>query len=136
MPISDCHIIELPRITDPRGSLSFFEGKRHVPFDIARIYYIYDVPAGFGRGAHAHRRLQQLFLALSGSFDVILDDGTRRVCHTLDSPHRGLYVAPMMWRELENFSAGAVCLVAASLPYDEADYIRDYAHFLQEVNRP
>ncbi len=136
MPLSDCRIIEVPTITDPRGNLSFFEGGRHVPFGIARIFYIYDVPAGQGRGAHAHRRLQQFILALAGTFDVILDDGRRQARFTLDSPSRGLYVSPMVWGQLENFSPGAVCLVAASLPYDEADYIRDYAQFLQEVQRP
>lgn len=131
MPLSDCRIIVLPRVEDPRGNLSFVEGGRHVPFEIRRVYYVYGVPAGFGRGAHAHKRLEQLFIAMAGSFDVILDDGTQRRRHTLNRPDRGLYVAPMMWRELENFSPGAVCVVLASAPYDEADYLRDYGDFLR-----
>lgn len=131
MPLFDCRIIALPRFEDPRGNLSFVEGERHVPFAIRRIYYIYEVPAGFGRGAHAHKQLEQLFIAMAGSFDVVLDDGTQRVRHTLSRPDQGLYVAPMMWRELENFSPGAVCAVLASAPYDEADYIRDYGDFLR-----
>lgn len=130
MPLKDCYIIQLPRFEDTRGVLSFVESQRHVPFEIRRIYYLYDVPIGFGRGAHAHRQLEQLFIAMSGRFDVILDDGMQKMRYTLSRPDQGLYVAPMMWRELENFSAGAVCLVLASLLYDEADYIRNYNDFL------
>ena len=130
MSLSRCRIIELPKIVDARGNLSFIEGDAHVPFPIRRVYYLYDVPAGAERGGHGHRELQQLIVAVAGSFEVLLDDGdeSRRV--RLDRPYRGLLVAPMIWRELDNFSAGAVCLVLASLPYDEADYYRDREEFV------
>lgn len=126
-----CRMLELPRVTDPRGNLTYLEGGFHVPFDILRVYYVYDVPGGAERGGHAHRELQQLIIALTGSFDVILDDGRdwRRV--RLDRAYRGLYVAPMIWRELRNFSSGSVCLVLASAPFDEDDYLRDYQEFLR-----
>ena len=126
-----CRIIELPRVTDPRGNLTFVEGARHVPFDIRRVYYLYDVPGGAERGGHGHRALQQVVVAMSGSFDVILDDGRERRRFHLNRPYHGLYIAPLIWRELDNFSSGSVCLVLASAPYDESDYYRDYAAFLQ-----
>lgn len=131
-PISrfaDCRIIELPRINDPRGNLTFIEGGRHVPFEISRVYYLYDVPGGAERAGHAHRELQQLIIAMSGSFDVVLDDGSDRRRYHLNRSYYGLYVPPMLWRELDNFSSGSVCLVLASAPYDEADYFRDYEVF-------
>jgi dTDP-4-dehydrorhamnose 3,5-epimerase-like enzyme len=128
-------LIELPKIVDPRGNLSFIEGGRHVPFEIRRVYYLYDVPGGEARGGHAHRELNQLLIAASGSFTVVLDDGHGQQRITLNRPDRGLRITPGIWRELEDFSSGAVCLVLASHPYDEADYIRDYEEFLKAVKR-
>lgn len=129
MPLDDCRTIELPRVTDPRGSLTFVEGGNHVPFDIRRVYYLYDVPGGSDRGAHAHRNLHQFIVAMSGSFDVVLDDGDRRRRFHLNRSYYGLYVCPMMWRTLDNFSSGAVCMVLASEPYQPEDYIRDHCEF-------
>jgi glyoxylate utilization-related uncharacterized protein len=128
-----CRIIELPRIADPRGNLTFVESNRHLPFEIQRVYYLYDVPGGAERGGHSHKRLQQLLIAISGSFDVVTDDGTQRRRFHLNRSYFGLYLPPMTWRELDNFSSGSVCLVLASAPYDEADYYRDYPTFLSEV---
>lgn len=125
-----CKIIELPKISDPRGNLTFIEGHNHVPFDIARVYYLYDVPGGAERGGHAHKELSQLIIAMSGSFDVVLDDGTKKKRVHLNRSYYGLYVCPMIWRELDNFSSGSVCLVLASNKYDEADYYRDYNQYL------
>lgn len=129
------HIISLPKIEDHRGNLTFVEGNRHLPFEIARVYYLYDVPGGATRGGHAHRTLQQVFIALSGSFDVKLDDGKETRTYSLNRSYIGLYVPRMTWRELENFSSGAVCLVLASLPYDESDYLRKYEDFRAAVGR-
>lgn len=126
-------IIELPRITDVRGNLTFVESSRHIPFDIQRVYYTYDVPGGAVRAGHAHKRLHQFIIAASGSFDVILDDGTARERFFLNRSYYGLYAPPMYWRELENFSSGSVCLVLASEHYDESDYYRDYTEFLRAV---
>ena len=126
----DCRIIELPKIADPRGNLTFVEGGRHVPFDIKRVYYLYDVPGGGERGGHAHKQLRQLIIAMSGSFDVILDDGSQRKRFHLNRSYFGLYVCPMIWRELDNFSSGSVCLVLASECYDEGDYYRDHVEYL------
>ena len=131
MSLSNCKIIDLPKITDPRGNLTFIEGHGHVPFDIARVYYLYDVPGGSERGGHAHKELQQLIIAMSGSFDVVLDDGKDKKRFHLNRPYYGLLVCPMMWRELDNFSSGAVCMVLASNKYDESDYYRDYAEFMK-----
>lgn len=128
--LAECRIVELPRIHDPRGNLTFIEGGRHIPFDIRRAYYLYDVPGGAERGGHAHRGLNQLIIAMSGSFDVVLDDGDRKRRIHLNRSYSGLYVCPMIWRELDNFSSGSVCLVLASNEYDEADYFRDYDEFL------
>lgn len=124
-------LVTLPRIHDPRGNLTFVEGGQHIPFDIQRVYYLYDVPSGETRGGHAHKDLQQLIVAASGSFDVVIDDGEQQQRHTLNRPNVGLYVPRLFWRELENFSSGSVCLVMASLRYDEADYYRDYQDFQQ-----
>jgi dTDP-4-dehydrorhamnose 3,5-epimerase-like enzyme len=129
MSIADCRIIELPKISDPRGNLSFIEGGRHVPFDIQRVYYLYDVPGGSDRGSHAHKSLHQFIVAMSGSFDVVLDDGREKKRFHLNRSYYGLYVCPMMWRDLDNFSSGAVCMVLASTHYDADDYIRDYDEF-------
>jgi hypothetical protein len=122
--------MDLPKIADHRGNLTFIEGRHHVPFDIARVYYLYDVPGGAERGGHAHRELNQLIIAMSGSFDVILDDGAERRRFHLNRSYQGLLVVPMLWRELDNFSSGSVCMVLASNTYDEADYYRDYEAYL------
>lgn len=133
MPLSDCRLIDLPKIEDARGNLTFVEGDNHIPFDIKRVYYLYDVPGGSHRGAHAHRNLHQFMIAMSGSFDVTLTDGHEEQTFHLNRSYFGLYICPMMWRYLDNFSSGAVCMVMASSRYDEGDYIRDYDTFLQEV---
>lgn len=133
MPIADCKIIHLPKITDPRGNLTFLEGNDHVPFSIKRVYYLYDVPGGSGRGAHAHKELHQLIVAVAGSFTITLDDGCSRQIFNLNHPYEGLYVCPMIWRNLDNFSSGAVCLVLASHVYDAKDYFRSYKRFLTKV---
>lgn len=123
-------LIKLPQLKDPRGSLSFLESQNHIPFDIRRVYYIYDVPAGESRGSHAHKNLCQLFIAMSGSFFVKLDDGLGNLYDFhLSNPSEGLYIPSGYWRELNRFSSGSACLVLASLPYDEGDYIRDYDVF-------
>jgi dTDP-4-dehydrorhamnose 3,5-epimerase-like enzyme len=130
MPIDDCRILRLPQITDSRGNLTFVEGRNHIPFDIARVYYLYDVPGGSDRGGHAHKRLHQLMVAVAGSFDIRLTDGKRTKTFTLNRPFEGLYICPMIWRDLTNFSSGAVSLVMASDPYDEADYLREFDEFV------
>jgi hypothetical protein len=129
MGLEMCKFIEFPIIHDPRGNLTFVEGGRHIPFDIKRVYYLYDVPGGAHRGGHAHRNLHQMIIAMSGSFDVVLDDGVRNRRYHLNRSYYGLYVAPMMWREIDNFSSGSVCMVLASDYFDEADYFRDYQQF-------
>lgn len=131
MNISDCRIVTLPKVHDKRGNLSFIEGEVHVPFDIKRVYYLYDVPGGSERGGHAHKELQQLIIAMSGSFDVVLDDGTNKIRYHLNRSYMGLYVPKMIWRELDNFSSGAVCMVVASTRYEESDYYRDYQEYLK-----
>ena len=128
--VADCRIVDLPRINRPEGSLTPVEAGRTVPFDIARIYYIYDVVQGSSRGGHAHVALHQLIVAAMSRFAVVVDDGRSRRHIELDRADQGLYVPPMIWRELISFSSGAVCIVLASLPYDEADYIRDRGAFL------
>jgi hypothetical protein len=133
MPLSDCRLISLPKIVDPRGNLTFIEGGQHIPFDIQRVYYLYDVPGGADRGSHAHRTLHQFIVAMSGSFDVVLDDGARSHRFHLNRSYFGLYSCPMMWRHLDNFSSGAVCMVLASAKYDENDYIRDRTQFIRAV---
>jgi len=130
MPLNDCRLIQLPKISDPRGNLTFVEGGNHIPFDIERVYYLYDVPGGSDRGAHAHKALHQLIIAMSGSFDVVLDDGREKKRFHLNRSYYGLYVCPMMWRELDNFSSGSVCMVLASNMYDADDYYRDYVEYL------
>lgn len=135
MNLDECRIIQLPKISDPRGSLTFVENRNQIPFEIRRVYYLYDVPAGYERGAHAHKELHQLIIAMSGSFDVLLDDGKNRKDFHLDRPFSGLYVCPMIWRELSHFSAGSVCLVLASNLYDENDYYRDYGEYLAAFGR-
>lgn len=122
-------IVNIPKIEDPRGNLSVIE-KEVVPFEIKRVYYLYDVPAGAERGGHAHKKLQQFLVALSGSFDVILNDGKEEKIVTLNKPFEGLLITNGIWRELKNFSSGAVCLVVASDVFEEADYIREFNEFL------
>jgi len=131
--IDDCRLIDLPKIHDVRGNLTFVEGGRHLGYDIKRVFYLYDVPGGATRAGHALRTTHQLLIAISGSFDVILDDGQRRRRQQLNRSNVGLYLPPRIWRELENFSSGSVCLVLASHPFDEADYCRDYAEFRPSV---
>jgi dTDP-4-dehydrorhamnose 3,5-epimerase-like enzyme len=132
--IDTCQIIDLPKIADSRGNLTFVEGGNQVPFTIQRVYYLYDVPGGAERGGHAHKGLQQLIIAMSGSFDVVLDDGKNKKRVHLNRSYQGLYVCPMIWRELDNFSSGSVCMVLASNLYDESDYHRDYQEFLNKKN--
>lgn len=133
MPIEDCKIIELPKISDAKGNLTFVEGMTHIPFEIKRTYYLYDVPGGSTRGSHAHKNLHQFVVAMSGSFDVVLFDGYREKRFHLNRSYYGLYIGPLMWRTLDNFSSGSVCMVLASAPYEETDYIRDYKEFLRTV---
>ena len=129
MRLDLCRLIELPRVPDARGNLTFIESGRHVPFDIRRVYYLYDVPGGAARAGRAHKALQQVLVAMSGSFDVILDDGRERRVFQLNRSYLGLFIPPMIWREIGNFSSGAVCMALASDFYDESDYYRDYAAF-------
>lgn len=133
MTIKNCRIIELPKITEPRGNLTFIEQGSHIPFDIERVYYLYDVPGGAERGGHAHKALHQLIVAMSGSFDVVLNDGNEKKRFHLNRSYYGLYVCPMVWRELDNFSSGSVSLVLASNRYDEDDYYRDYNEYLSAL---
>ena len=132
-PLDRCGLIDLPKIANVSGNLTFIESNRHVPFTIERVYYTYDVPSGAVRGGHAHKALEQVIIAISGSFDVVLHDGqaSRRV--PLNRSHYGLYVCPMIWREIDNFSSGSVCLVVASQVYDEGDYYRSYDEFMAAV---
>lgn len=133
MSLDKCKIVDLPKITDHRGNLTFIESGRHIPFDIKRTYYLYDVPGGAARAAHGHRNLHQLMISMSGSFDVTLDDGHGKKVFQLNRSYYGLYIPPMMWRDLDNFSSGAVCMVLASDYYDESDYFRNYNEFLAAV---
>lgn len=126
-------VVELPKIQDPRGNLSFVQSWDQIPFGISRVYFLYDVPGGSERGGHAHKTLHQLIVPVSGSFEVVLQDGTSKKVFNLNAPFRGLYVAPMVWHDLINFSSGAVCLVFASEKFDEADYIRDFSEFSRAV---
>ena len=129
--INDCRFMSLPRMIDPRGSLTFIEGNQHVPFDIKRIFYLYDVPTEEGRGAHAHRELYQMLICLAGSFDVEVDDGEFQAKIHLNRPWKGLLLPPMIWAAEVNFDPGSVCLVLTSAHYDEKDYIRDHDEFLR-----
>lgn len=126
-------LIDLPKITDPRGNLTVVEQLKEVPFKIRRAYWTYDVPGGESRGGHAHKRLQQLLIAVSGSFSVTLDDGREQHTFLLNHPWQGLLITPGVWRTLNDFSSGAVCLVLASEPFDEEEYIYDYNEFLKYV---
>ncbi|MDP0590120.1 MAG: FdtA/QdtA family cupin domain-containing protein [Candidatus Endonucleobacter bathymodioli] len=127
--IKDCQLIDLRRVQDSRGNLTFIESGRDIPFEFKRIYYLYDVPSGASRGGHGHKQLQQVIIAMSGSFDVTLDDGYEEKVFHLNRSYAGLYTPPMMWRDLDNFSSGSVCMVLASDYYEEKDYFRDYRDF-------
>jgi hypothetical protein len=133
--VAACRVVELPKVHDPRGNLTFLEAHRHVPFEIRRAYWIYDVPGGEVRGGHAYRTLQEFFLALSGSFDVVLDDAEDITRVTLNRSYFGLYVPRMVWRHVENFSTNAVCLILSSLPYDANDYLYGYDEY-RHLQRP
>lgn len=127
--VYDCVILPLNKIHNRAGNITIVEGMKNVPFDVKRIYYLYDIPGGEDRGGHAHKELRQLIVAASGSFDVLLDDGINKKIVTLNRPDYGLMVVPGIWRELMEFSSGAICLVLASQVYSEKDYIREYSEF-------
>ena len=128
--VFNCNVFELPKISNRAGNITALNNSVDIPFDVERIYYLYDVPSGEKRGGHAHLELYQYIIAASGSFDVIIDDGKNKKIITLNRPNFGLLITPGIWRELVNFSSGSICLVLASHKYSEADYIRDYAKFL------
>lgn len=129
--VHDCKLTELPMIHNRAGNITALENSKSIPFEINRVYYLYDIPGGATRGGHAHKELSQLIIAASGSFDVLLDDGTHTKIVNLNRPYYGLHIVPGIWRELQNFSSGAICLVLASHHFDEADYIRDHEEFLK-----
>lgn len=129
MQLDECRLLELPKISDPRGNLTFIENERHIPFSIKRVYYLYDVPGGESRAGHGHRELEQLIIAASGSFTVTVDDGYSRREFYLNRSYLGLYLPKMVWRDIDNFSSSSVCFVLASDFYDESDYFRDYEDF-------
>ena len=131
--ISACRLIEFPKIMDHRGNLTFIEGEGHVAFPIRRVYYLYDVPGGSSRAGHAHRQLSSVIIAINGSFDVLIDDGKERRVQRMARANEGLFLCPGIWRELDNFTSGSVCLVLASEHFEESDYIREYPDFLQAV---
>ena len=134
MVLDRCKFIDFPIVHDVRGNLTFIEGSRHVPFEIKRVYYLYDVPGGAERGGHAHKNLQQVIIAMSGSFDVVLDDGARKRRFHLNRSLYGLYIPNMIWREIDNFSSGSVCMVLASEFFEEDDYYREYGEFVHHVS--
>jgi uncharacterized RmlC-like cupin family protein len=127
--------INLPQIHDQRGDLTFVEGGNHIPFQIARAYYVYNVPVDAERGGHAHKELEQVIFALSGSFRISVDDGSQKANYWLRNPRKGLYISQLVWREIDSFSQGAVCMILASHRYEEQDYYRDYDEFLSAVAR-
>ena len=132
--VFECAILPLPKIHNRAGNITIVEGNMHIPFELKRVYYLYDIPSGEDRGGHAHKALYQLIIAASGSFNVLLDDGTNKKIVTLNRPDYGLMIVPGIWRELMEFSSGAICLVLASHGYDEGDYLRDYHAFLKFKN--
>lgn len=131
--IKNIAIVDIPKITDPRGNLAVIE-KETLPYEVKRVYYLYDVPSDAYRGGHSHKECVEFLVALSGSFEVVLDDGTSKKRVTLNKPNKGLLIPTGIWRELENFSSGAVCLVLASDVYEEEDYIRTYEEFIASIN--
>lgn len=133
--ISDCRFLDLPKIADPRGNLTFLEGRKHVPFEIKRIFHLYDVPGGASRAGHALKTCDQFVIAMSGSFDVLVDDGTQQKRFHLNRSYNGLYIPALIWRELDNFSSGSVCTVLASECYQESGYYRTYADFQFAVHQ-
>jgi hypothetical protein len=133
--LAKCFTVELPKISDPRGNLTFIESGKHIDFNIKRVFYLYDVPGGAERAGHALKTCKQFLIAMSGSFDVVLDDGYERKRFHLNRSYSGIYIAPMVWRELDNFSSGSVCMALASSFYDASDYYRDYEEFLLSVKR-
>lgn len=132
--IYDCTMLEIDKHHNEKGNISVVENAKTIPFKVKRVYYLYDIPGGESRGGHAHIELQQFIVAASGSFDVTIDDGELKRTFTVNRPYRGLLVVPGIWRELDNFSSGSVCLVLASIPYSELDYIRDYNKFKEFKN--
>lgn len=135
MKVLEAHLIDLPKILDKRGNLSIIEEFKNIPFKIARTYWIYDVPGGEVRGGHAYRRNEEFIVALSGSFDIVLDDGTEKKIFSLNRSYYGLYVPKGLWREMNNFSTNSLALILASTPYDRTDYIYDYNEFKTSLKR-
>ena len=133
MTIDDCTLINLPKVNDPRGNLTFVEGHKHVPFAIKRVFYLYDVPGGSERGGHALKQCHQFLIAMSGSFDVLINDGKNQRRIHMNRSYYGLYLPPMVWREMDNFSSNSICMVLASEPYSEADYYREYSDYAAVV---
>jgi len=131
--VDQCKVIDLPKINDPRGNLTFIESEKHIPFEIKRVFYIYDVPTGESRGAHAHHTLKQFIICLAGSFDVNVDDGSKKKVIHLNRPWQGVFIPPRIWDSEANFDPGSVCLVLSSDMYNEKDYIRNYDEFLEAV---
>ena len=134
MTIECCKLINFPKISDPRGNLTFIEGRNHIPFEIKRVYYLYDVPGGSDRGGHAHKELEQIIIAMSGSFDIEVDDGYIKKRFHLNRSYFGLFIPKMIWRVIDNFSSGSVCMVLASSYYSEDDYYRSYINYHAAVN--
>lgn len=135
MALEECKFINLPKINDPRGNLTFIESEKHIPFQVKRVFYLYDVPGGENRAGHALKTCHQFVVAISGSFDVTLDDGINKQKYHLNRSYYGLHITPLTWREIDNFSSGSVCLVLASELYSELDYYREYTDFLQACER-
>jgi glyoxylate utilization-related uncharacterized protein len=133
MSVEQCRIINLPKIQDPRGNLTFIEGNNHIPFETKRVFYLYDVPGGSNRAGHALKKCQQFLVAMSGSFDVIVNDGISKQTYHLNRSYYGLYLPPLTWREIDNFSSGSVCMAIASELYDESGYYRDYQDFVKAL---
>ena len=133
--IDSCKILSLPKIQDRRGNLTFIESQKHINFDIKRVYYIYDVPGGACRGGHAHKELIQLLIAISGSFDVHLDDGHKKKTFHLNRSSQGLLICPMVWRSIDNFATSSICMALASINYSEDDYYRDYSEFIEAITK-
>ena len=132
--VYDCSIIELPRIGNEKGNITVVHGRVNLPFDIARVFYLYDIPGGVARGAHAHKMCHQFLVAASGSFEILLDDGHNKRTVTLNRPYYGLHIPPGIWASEQSFSSGSICLVLTSHVYDEADYIRDYKSYLKHID--